>query len=145
MLANGGLCSERFDACYVLDFRDQCQELAKAEIDMALLGQLSAFTFGEEKTVRATTKRHPSEGRQHAYLCFQHHGYRVCRKTFTFLHSISVKRLRNLKASLLSNGLTPRCHCNVRRLPPNSICFSDTEGGTVAHRSCRSECHSSAR
>ena len=46
----------------------------------ALLGQLSAFTFGEVQTVCATTQRHPSEGRQHAYSCFQHHGYRMCRK-----------------------------------------------------------------
>ena len=89
---------------------------------MALLGELSAFTFSGVNAVR-----HPSQSRQHAYALFWHYGQKVCRKTFVFLHTISEKRLKNLKASLARNGLCPRTHGNTRRLPANTISYADTQ------------------
>ena len=45
---------------------------------------------------------------------------------FTFMHTISEKRLRNLRESLSTNGLTPR-HGNTKRLSSNTINFEDTK------------------
>ena len=89
---------------------------------MALLGQLSAFTFSGVNAVR-----HPSQSRQHTYTVFWHCGQKVCRKTFVFIHTISEKRLKNLKSSLARNGLSPRTHGNTRRLPANTISYADTQ------------------
>ena len=44
-----------------------------------------------------------------------------------FLHTISEKRLRNLQDSLRKNGLVPRRHGNMNRLPANTISFADTQ------------------
>ena len=101
--------------------------LTRAELDLVLLGQLSAFTFSGEQTVRATTQRHPSDSRQHSYTIFWHRGLKVCRKTFLFLHTISEKRLKKLKSSLLHHGLSPRTHGNTKRVPKNTISFADTQ------------------
>ena len=124
---SGRPCSEQFTFDHYLEFRGQCKELTKVELDMALLGQLSAFTFSSEQTVRSTTYRHPSTGRQHSYTYFMHQGMKVCRKTFLFLHVVSEKRLKNLKANLLKSGLSPRVHGNTRSLPANTTPFAETQ------------------
>ena len=89
---------------------------------MALLGELSAFTFSGVNAVC-----HPSQRRQHTYAVFWRCGQKVCRKTFVFLHTISEKRLKNLKVSLARNGLSPRTPRNTRRLPANTISYADTQ------------------
>ena len=122
VLHNGRPCSGQFSLDQYLEFRGQCRELTSAELDMALQGQLSAFTFTSEHTVRR-----PSDDRQHTYTIFWHKGQKVCRKTFLFLHTISAKRFKNLKASFTNNGLSPRVHGNTKRLPPNTISFVDTK------------------
>ena len=122
-------CSEQFTFDHYFEFRMQCKELTRVELDMALLGQLSAFTFSSEQTMRSTTYRHPSNSRQHSYSTFTltHRGRKVCRKTFLFLHGISEKRLKNLKANFLKSGLSPRVHGNTRHLPANTTPFADTQ------------------
>ena len=125
-LANGG-CSNVFMADSLESYRRECGELTRVELDMALLGQLSAFTNNSTLTVHSTKDRHPSTSWQKSYRTFWHGGQRVCRKTFLFLHTISEKRLRNLQQSLKDNGLAPRQHGNLRRLPSNAISFVDTQ------------------
>lgn len=126
-LFSGKPCSKQLHIDYFLEFRAQCSELTRAELDLVLLGQLSAFTFSGDQTARATTHRHPSDGRQRSYAIFWHRGQKVCRKTFLFLHKISEKRLKNLKLSLLQHGLSPRRHGNTKRVPANTISFADTQ------------------
>ena len=109
-LWGGKSCSGQFYLDHFLEFRGQCKELTRAELDMALLGQLNAFMFSSEPTARSTTQRHPSDGRQRVYTVFWHRGVKVCRKAFLFLHTISEKRFKNLKSSILLNGLSPRMH-----------------------------------
>ena len=89
---------------------------------MVLMGQLSAFTFSGTNAVRS-----PNQSRRHSYAVFLHSGQRVCRKTFLFLHTISEKRLKNLKKSLATSGLTPRTHGNTRRLPAHTTSYADTQ------------------
>ena len=126
-LQSGKSCSGHFGFDHYLEFRGQCRELTRSELDLVLLGQLSAFLFSTEQTARSTTYRHPSEGRQHSYTIFWHRGHKVCRRTFLFLHTVSEKWFKNLKSSLLQNGLSPRMHGNTRRLPVNTISFTDTQ------------------
>ena len=126
-LHSGRPCSEQFTLDHYLEFRGQCKELTKVELDMALLHQLSAFPFSSEQTQRSTTYKHPLTGRQHSYTNFTHQGIRVCRKTFLFLHAVSEKRLKNLKANLLKLGLSPHVHGNTRSLPANTTSFADMQ------------------
>ena len=122
---DGRPCSANFSIDHYLDVRGQCKELTRGELDMALLGHL---TFTSSHTCRTTTYRHPSSApRQHSYTTFMHGGVKVCRKTFVFLHSISEKKLKNLKSSLLENGLSPRLHGNTKCLPHNTTSFADTQ------------------
>ena len=46
---------------------------------------------------------------------------------FCSLHSMSSKRLKNIKASYVENGLAPRRHGNTRRMPAKSLSFSDNQ------------------
>ena len=111
VLHNGRSCSEQFSIDHYLQIRSQCKELTRAELDMALLGQLSAFCFSGEQTVRATSQRHPSEARQHTYTMFWHKGVKVCRKTFLFLHTCSEKRL---KAAFSKMAYHPVCTATLK-------------------------------
>ena len=101
-LQNGcGGCSSTFHADSLEGYKRDCRELTRAELDMALLGQLAAFTNDNAVTVRSSSRdSQPSVSRQKSYRLFWHAGHRVCRKTFLFLHAISEKRLRNLQKSL---------------------------------------------
>ena len=55
-LYNGGQCSARFNLDQYLEFRGQCQELTRQELDMAVLGQIAASTFTSETPVRSPTQ-----------------------------------------------------------------------------------------
>lgn len=126
-LVDGG-CSSMFSEDTLTGFRGDCRELTRAELDMVLLGQLSAFTNTSTLTTHSTTRSgHPSLSRQRLYSHFWSHGRRICRKTFLTLHCISDKRLRNLQKSLKENGLAPRRHGNTRRLPSNAYSFQDRQ------------------
>ena len=122
-----GFCSQTFTADYIASVRAQCSELTRDELDLVLLGQLSAFINTSDQTEHSTAHRHSPSSRQRSYMQFWHSGKRVCMNTFMFIHTISRKRLRNLRESLSTNGLTPRCHGNTRRLPPNTISHADTQ------------------
>lgn len=58
-------------------------------------------------------------------MLFHHHGYRICRKTFLFLHGIGEFRLRAIKASYLSQGMVPRVHGLTGRVPSNAFVLED--------------------
>ena len=94
---------------------------------MAILGQFAAFTNNSTQSVHSTRYHHTPATRQRAYMTVWQSGRRVCKKTFLFLHTIFEKRFRNLQKSFRENGLTPRCHGNTRRLPANTIAFTDTQ------------------
>ena len=64
-LWKGKPCRQQFSMDHFLEFRGQCKELTKADLDMGVLGELSAFMFSGEQTVRVTNQRHVSGGRQH--------------------------------------------------------------------------------
>ena len=69
-----GSCSKGFTAEYIKDFRSQCSELTKTELDMALLGQLAAFTNTSSHSVHSTKHRHQPASRQRSYMLYWHSG-----------------------------------------------------------------------
>ena len=71
--------------------------------------------------------RHAGDGRQNTYSFYFHRSERVCHKTFCFLHSMSAKRLKNVKRSYVEHGLTPRRDGNSSRMPATSLSFSDNQ------------------
>ena len=91
---------------------------------MVLMGELQAILHTDSETMHSILYRHGTEVRQRTYGSYLHHGKRVCMKT---LHAISRKRLGKVKASLLENGLVPRVHGNTKRLPANTLSFTDTQ------------------
>ena len=101
--------------------------MTRTELDMTVMGQLSAFLNCSENTANSEIHRHATEARKRPYQVFWHRGQRVCRNTFLFLHTISKKRLRNLKAAFLEHGLAPRMHGNIKRLPANTLSLADTQ------------------
>ena len=62
------------------------QELSRNDMDMALLGQIMAFTNCSEGVV--VTSKHKSAERKKAYTTFLHQGEPVCAKMFRFLHAV---------------------------------------------------------
>ena len=76
--------------CYTLFSRDhydsvriQCRELSRDELDLVILGQISALLSSNE----STSARKPLP-RQRSNMAFYHRGARICRTTFQRLHGI---------------------------------------------------------
>ena len=59
-------------------------------------------------------------------MVFYHQGQPICRKTYLFLHNIGKKRYSNLKASVKTDGVLPRRHGNLRRVPQHAFSLEDT-------------------
>ena len=104
-------CSSQFSVNYVRDIRAQCYDLTHSELDMVLLGQLMASTNTSQKVV--VESGHLEAERKRSYTTFYHAGKVVCGKTFSFLHTVGSKRLKNLTKSFKNHGLTPCIHGNA--------------------------------
>ena len=66
-LANGS-CSSTFTAESLESYRSRSKELSRAELDMAILGQLSASTNISTLSVHSTQYRHAATARKHISL-----------------------------------------------------------------------------
>ncbi len=109
-------CSNLFSKESIIDQREKCFELEKFELDMAILGQLQAFS----NTVKTDEAK-----KRHKYIEFLFTGRRVCRETFMFMHTISLKKYRNLLVHYSNNGLVSREHGNLHCKPHNRVPFND--------------------
>ena len=63
--------------------RLQCKELSRDELDLVLLGQISALLSNQ-----ATNSK---KARQRSNMAFYHGGVRICRTTFQKLHGIGIR------------------------------------------------------
>ena len=70
-------------------------KLTHSELDMAILGQISA-SVNTSATVPTIKAHHKEADRERGYSSFTHQGKPVCHKMFHFLHGIGVKRFKNL-------------------------------------------------
>ena len=108
---NGGQpCSTHFSCEQVKTFRLEANELSNGELDLVIMGKLSALSRSDESQQRHTM--------------FLHGGHRVCQKMFLYLHDIGEKRLKNLMKHFKKNGLTGRTHGNTSRQPHNAHSLS---------------------
>ena len=123
-----GSCSNTFTAEYINTYRSQCRELTRAGLDVALLGQLAAFVNSSSLSVHFAKHRHTSSRQQRTYTCST--GMAGRESAGTPSSSSTRYRRRGFgtsRSSLRENGLAPRRHSNTRRLPPNTISFTDTQ------------------
>lgn len=123
---DGGPCCHQFSEEQYRDMRSQCAELSHEQLDLVIMGQIMAMTSTSDLTRHSITHR-KKENRQLSYTSFYHHGLRICRKTFIFIHGISEWRFKALKTSCRRDGLMPRVHGNTKRAPANALTFEDVQ------------------
>ena len=100
-----------------IEYRYQCCELSKPEIDMAILGQPAALRRREAtiEAVSGTNRKKKQRVSARSYTVFRFGDMVICKNTFIFLHAISLKHFKNLCNHFDSNGLSPRQHGNASR------------------------------
>ena len=89
---------------------------------MALSGKSMALTSDSELSHSYLAKE-----REKTTTAYHHHGRRVCRNTFLFLHGVGSCRLKAIKSHYLANGLVPRRHGNTGRVPSNALSLEDVQ------------------
>ena len=120
-LVNSSPCSTQFTIEHFREMRGNAAELSWSEQNMGVMSQIMAFTFCDSTPLNSSKHRHKQKTRERNSTSFHHHGLRVCRKTFLFLHKIGKARLQDLRSSYLSNGLVPRLHGHTGRVAPNAL------------------------
>lgn len=129
-------CSAQFNTEHYRAARANAAELSWNELNMAVMGQVMALTCCDQLTKHSTVHRHAPTEWQKATVLFHHHGQRVCRRTFLFLHGISDTKFKAIKEHYLSTGLVPRTHGHtgrigrigrIARIAPNALVQKDVE------------------
>ena len=88
----------------VTEFRSECSELTKTELDLVLLGKLSAC-MNTSEMVGAETK-HKLTPRLRHHTHYLHNGFPVCPTMFRFLHTIG----KNMHISIYTHTHTSGAH-----------------------------------
>ena len=70
------------------NYRLQCAELTRDELDLVLVGQIMALLSNDAETGAKSSKA-PTP-RQRSAMLFHHGGWRICGKTFQKLHGIGM-------------------------------------------------------
>ncbi len=122
----GNSCSFQFTSEHVKDMRLSCMELTHSELDLIIMGQVLACTNTGEHTV--TDVHHIAHhDRKHQYTNFLHQGHQICIEIFRFLHVVGAKRLKNIVKSIKMNGIAPRIHGNIKRMPLNTFTLKEVQ------------------
>ena len=121
-------CVTQFSLKHLLLARANASQMHRSELDMAIMGQVMAFTFCSQVPQNSTRHRHQPKQRERHSAIFYHNGLRVCKTTFLFLHDIGDFRLRAIRAHYLSEGLVPRIHGHTGRTAPNALVLEDVRG-----------------
>ena len=122
-----GPCCRMFSESHYQEYRSYCFEMSKGELDMLIIGQISCLTNTSDLTRHSTHHRHKLAERQHAFSQLRHKGLPVCLNTFIFLHTIGIKRYKNLKKHVKEFGVVPRQHGLTGRKPHNAFTLNDTK------------------
>lgn len=121
----GQPCSLHLTLDELRDLRSTHQALERDEIDFVILGQISAGIHRGEMT--QTTKRKEQSLRSKVRIQYMHRGFPICRETFLYIHGIFKDRLTNLIAHFLEHGITRREHGNKKRLPSNTVSYTERQ------------------
>ena len=117
-------CTLKFSLQHIELTRANAAQLSRGELDMAIMGQVMAFTSCSQATLNSTRHRHKPKQRQKNRMVFYHNGYQVCRNTFLFLHNIGKFRLDAIKRRYVTEGMVPRIH-HSGRTAPNALVLED--------------------
>lgn len=109
-----GVCFKDLQAENVYRHRLNIAELTKQEHDMYLMGVTMACLSN-----RNETNRRKERIRQRAVYVFQ--GKRVCLDAFIYLENVTQYHLKRIRRHVMTNGVTPRVHGNVRKKPHNAL------------------------
>ena len=66
---------------HLLSHRSNAQQLERKELDMAVMGQVMAFTFCSQVPQNISKHRHQVKQRERNASAFYHIGLRVCKRT----------------------------------------------------------------
>ena len=94
-----------------------CHELTSTELDMVILGQLSAHDVSNTSTVHVSSSQSRTK---HAAATYFYKNIQRCRKTFLFLHTLSDKRFQILLSHYEAKVVAPRRHDLTCKSPPNT-------------------------
>ena len=114
---NKSPCCHLFSVDHYLSIRSSFAELSHDELDMMVMGQIMATCFHSSDQSSSSAESSTSHNFQH----FFHHGHRICQITFLFMHTIGIKRFKNIKASYLKHGPAARVHGNTGRKPKRHL------------------------
>lgn len=98
--------------------------LSRGELDLVVLGKVSAGTHFSETTCRSKQRQTDRQGPRTE---FYHHSKRVCRDMFQYLHCIGACRVETLAKHYKINGCAPRSHGNLKAVPPHTLSFEATK------------------
>src|SRR5438874_5754715 len=104
-------CSSRIPKEEFAELRESFQALSKPEQNIFLMAQIKAMDGGLRSTSRRLKKKTRSNKRT-----FDHwdHNILLCQETYLNMLGIDFENIRN---HLISNGLLPRVHGNIKRTP----------------------------
>ena len=120
-------CCKQFSTDHYQELRCWCSEMTRAEKDMVIKAQVMALTDTSTSTRHYLEHRHSQQDRQKERASYLHHGKRVCRPTFLFLHGIGKSAFKAIKKNYQEDGLVPRVHGNTKRAPHNALSYDDTK------------------
>ena len=124
---SGQPCCSIFKLEHYRDYRAQCLEMTKEQLDLVILGQIAALTFSSTNLHNSSQHRHSPQERQRQYITFLHQHQPVCRKTFSFLHAVGEKRLKALIQHYRHHGLVPRVHGNTGKPRANALLLHEVK------------------
>lgn len=127
---NNTPCCQRFPVSHYQEYRAQCLEMSKEQLDMVIIGQMEALTYSTNQCIRSITQRHSPQERQRQLVMFLHQHHRVCQKMFHFLHAVGKKRMEALRQHYRAYGIAPRVHGNSGRSPHNTFTLSEVKNAT---------------
>lgn len=84
-------CSKKYSISDLLTFRGDCRELTRTELDLVIMGQLTACMRVDNSVGR--THKHKETSRVRGHISYTHQGWNICASTFRFLHTVGKTRI----------------------------------------------------
>ena len=115
-------CSNQLSLSTISQTRNNCLQLTRSELDLVIMAQVNAFrTSAVDKP---STYRGKSDTFR-PYTGYSMHGLRICRKTFSFLHTVGKERMENLCSTVDKDGVVGRVHGNSKLPRHNKISYTE--------------------
>ena len=107
-------CSAKVPQENFAELRESFQALSKSEQDICLMAQLKAMDGGSISSSRRLKKKTRYNKRT-----FYHwdHNTLLCQETYLNMLGIGRTYFENIRNHLINNGLLPRIHGNIKRMP----------------------------